>query len=85
MGPQYDEIPYGDVAPVQFTQQQPGTSGKGQLPDVPAEYSQVPQVPARQGERWKSQWGKKKERKRKIHGPSILQLVQHTTIFIPPQ
>ena len=41
-GPQYDEIPYGDVPP-------PGISGKGQLPDVPAEYSQVPQLPARQG------------------------------------
>lgn len=37
--PQYDEIPYGDVGP----------SGKGQLPQVPAEYSQVPQVPQRQG------------------------------------
>ena len=37
--PQYDEIPYGDVGP----------SGKGQLPQVPAEYSQVPGVPQRQG------------------------------------
>ena len=37
--PQYDEIPYGDVGP----------SGKGQLPEVPAEYSQVPQIPQRQG------------------------------------
>ena len=63
MGPQYDEIPYGDVAPIQFTQPPPqqqqqqqqqqtgNNSGKGQLPDVPAEYSQVPQIPARQGER----------------------------------
>lgn len=27
-----------------------GHSGKGQLPEVPNEYSQVPQVPQRQGE-----------------------------------
>ncbi len=40
---QYDEIPYGDVGPG------PGQSGKGQLPEVPAEYSQVPQIPQRQG------------------------------------
>ena len=33
-GVQYDEIPYGDVGP--------GPSGKGQLPEVPVEYSQVP-------------------------------------------
>ena len=42
--PQYDEIPYGDVGPGGQ-----GPSGKGQLPDVPADYSTVPQVPARQG------------------------------------
>ncbi len=47
-GPQYDEIPYGDVPPPQ-TQMLNGHSGKGQLPDVPAEYSQVPNIPARQG------------------------------------
>ena len=40
--PQYDEIPYGDVGPQ-------GHSGKGQLPQVPAEYAQVPGVPQRQG------------------------------------
>ena len=40
--PQYDEIPYGDVGPG-------GHSGKGHLPEVPAEYSQVPQIPQRQG------------------------------------
>ena len=40
-GVQYDEIPYGDVGP--------GHSGKGNLPEVPAEYSQVPQIPQRQG------------------------------------
>ena len=40
-GVQYDEIPYGDVGP--------GPSGKGQLPEVPVEYSQVPQIPQRQG------------------------------------
>ena len=40
-GVQYDEIPYGDV--------DPGPSGKGQLPEVPVEYSQVPQIPQRQG------------------------------------
>ena len=40
-GVQYDEIPYGDVGP--------GQSGKGQLPEVPTEYSQVPQIPQRQG------------------------------------
>ena len=40
--PQYDEIPYGDVGPG-------GASGKGHLPEVPAEYSQVPQIPQRQG------------------------------------
>ena len=40
-GVQYDEIPYGDVGP--------GPSGKGNLPEVPAEYSQVPQIPQRQG------------------------------------
>ena len=40
-GVQYDEIPYGDVGP--------GHSGKGHLPEVPAEYSQVPQIPQRQG------------------------------------
>ena len=40
-GVQYDEIPYGDVGP--------GPSGKGHLPEVPAEYSQVPQIPQRQG------------------------------------
>ena len=43
-GVQYDEIPYGDVGP--------GQSGKGQLPEVPVEYSQVPQIPQRQGEIW---------------------------------
>ena len=42
---QYDEIPYGDVGPMNN-----GHSGKGQLPQVPSEYSQVPQVPQRQGE-----------------------------------
>lgn len=40
-GPQYDEIPYGDVGP--------NFSGKGKLPQVPDDYSQVPQIPARQG------------------------------------
>ena len=39
--PQYDEIPYGDV--------DIGHSGKGQLPQVPADYSEVPSVPQRQG------------------------------------
>ncbi len=57
-GPQYDEIPYGDVAPgggdavaaaAPASQMANGHSGKGQLPEVPAEYSQVPQIPARQG------------------------------------
>ena len=65
-GPQYDEIPYGDVGPPglgmppqqqqqQMQQQQAaaaaaaGTSGKGQLPEVPSEYAQLPTVPARQG------------------------------------
>ena len=42
--PQYDEIPYGDVGPMNN-----GHSGKGHLPEVPAEYSQVPQIPQRQG------------------------------------
>ena len=42
-GVQYDEIPYGDVGPGQ------GHSGKGQLPEVPVDYSQVPQIPQRQG------------------------------------
>ena len=42
LGPQYDEIPYGDVPP-------PHIAGRGVLPDVPAEYSQVPMVPARMG------------------------------------
>ena len=45
--PQYDEIPYGDVGPQGVGPQ--GHSGKGQLPQVPAEYSQVPGVPQRQG------------------------------------
>ena len=40
--PQYDEIPYGDVGDI-------GHSGKGQLPQVPADYSEVPSVPQRQG------------------------------------
>ncbi len=63
-GPQYDEIPYGDVAPgggdavarpvqnggaAAADQAQGNSSGKGKLPEVPSEYSQVPQVPARQG------------------------------------
>ena len=39
--PQYDEIPYGDV--------DIGHSGKGHLPQVPADYSEVPQIPQRQG------------------------------------
>ena len=43
-GVQYDEIPYGDVGPGG-----PGHSGKGNLPEVPVEYSQVPQIPQRQG------------------------------------
>ena len=43
-GVQYDEIPYGDVGPSGMQ------SGKGQLPEVPVEYSQVPQIPQRQGE-----------------------------------
>jgi len=42
LGPQYDEIPYGDVAP-------PHITGRGMLPEVPAEYAQVPMVPARMG------------------------------------
>ena len=45
--PQYDEIPYGDVGLPGVGP--PGHSGKGQLPQVPAEYSQVPGVPQRQG------------------------------------
>ena len=63
-GPQYDEIPYGDMPPVVWPENKPegaegtaaaaggatgGPSGKGQLPQVPAEYSQIPQIPARQG------------------------------------
>ena len=44
-GVQYDEIPYGDVGPGPA-----GHSGKGGLPEVPVEYSQVPQIPQRQGE-----------------------------------
>ena len=50
--PQYDEIPYGDVGPQGVGPQSvgpPGHSGKGQLPQVPAEYSQVPNIPQRQG------------------------------------
>jgi hypothetical protein len=45
LGPQYDEIPYGDVAP-------PHISGRGMLPEVPAEYAQVPMIPARMGKNW---------------------------------
>ena len=49
-GPQYDEIPYGDVPPAQpQSQMQNGHSGKGELPNVPAEYSQLPNLPQRQG------------------------------------
>lgn len=50
-GPQYDEIPYGDVPPAQppVSQMQNGHSGKGELPNVPAEYSQLPNLPQRQG------------------------------------
>ena len=44
-GVQYDEIPYGDGGP------NLAQSGKGHLPEVPVEYSQVPQIPQRQGER----------------------------------
>lgn len=44
LGPQYDEIPYGDVPPPHIA-----ATGRGMLPEVPAEYSQVPMVPARQG------------------------------------
>ena len=44
--PQYDEIPYGDVGHIGH---EIGHSGKGQLPTVPADYSEVPQVPQRQG------------------------------------
>ena len=53
--PQYDEIPYGDVGPPGVGPQAQGQgfvdghSGKGQLPQVPAEYSQVPNIPQRQG------------------------------------
>ena len=53
--PQYDEIPYGDVGPPGVGPQAQakgfveGHSGKGQLPQVPAEYSQVPNIPQRQG------------------------------------
>ena len=46
LGPQYDEIPYGDVAPPHIA----GT-GRGILPEVPAEYAQVPMVPARMGKK----------------------------------
>jgi len=52
--PQYDEIPYGDVGPPGVGPQAQGQgfvdghSGKGQLPQVPAEYSQVPNIPQRQ-------------------------------------
>ena len=54
---QYDEIPYGDVPPPNFDQAAAaaasaaaaGHSGKGALPQVPSEYAQVPQIPARQG------------------------------------
>ena len=52
-GPQYDEIPYGDVGPPMVagaTGGATGHSGKGQLPEVPADYSQVPELPQRQGE-----------------------------------
>ena len=49
-GPQYDEIPYGDVPPAQpQSQMQNGHSGKGELPNLPAEYSQLPNLPQRQG------------------------------------
>ncbi len=65
-GPQYDEIPYGDVAPgggdavarpvqnggAAVAEAQGNSSGKGKLPEVPSEYSQVPQVPARQGKEY---------------------------------
>eukprot|EP00096_Caligus_rogercresseyi_P010888 TRINITY_DN4102_c0_g1_i1.p1 TRINITY_DN4102_c0_g1~~TRINITY_DN4102_c0_g1_i1.p1 ORF type:complete len:376 (-),score=151.90 TRINITY_DN4102_c0_g1_i1:1760-2887(-) len=40
--PQYDEIPYGDMGPP------PVNNGKGNLPQVPDEYSQVPMIPQRQ-------------------------------------
>ena len=36
--PQYDEIPYGD-----------GPGPRGPIPEVPADYAQVPAVPLRQG------------------------------------
>ena len=53
-GPQYDEIPYGDVGPPMVAEGAAGGavghSGKGQLPEVPADYSQVPELPQRQGE-----------------------------------
>ena len=42
LGPQYDEIPYGDPAHLVG-------SGRGMLPEVPSEYAQVPMVPARMG------------------------------------
>ena len=42
LGPQYDEIPYGDPAHLVG-------SGRGMLPEVPAEYAQVPMIPARMG------------------------------------
>ena len=50
-GPQYDEIPYGDVPPPQLppSANPANGSGKGKLPEVPSEYSQIPQIPARQG------------------------------------
>ena len=49
-GPQYDEIPYGDVPPTEpQSQMQNGHSGKGDLPNVPVEYAQLPNLPQRQG------------------------------------
>ena len=45
--PQYDEIPYGDIGPNMGPNI--GPSGKGQLPQVPDDYSQVPSIPQRQG------------------------------------
>jgi hypothetical protein len=46
LGPQYDEIPYGDVPPPHIA-----GAGRGILPEVPAEYAQVPMVPARMGKK----------------------------------
>nr|XP_040576477.1 Down syndrome cell adhesion molecule-like protein Dscam2 isoform X20 [Lepeophtheirus salmonis] len=44
--PQYDEIPYGDMGPPPSSNAVP--ISKGNLPQVPDEYSQVPMIPQRQ-------------------------------------